>query len=301
MENLFFENVYKIVAQVPRGKVVSYGQIALMLGDPRAARQVGWAMRHCPDGLPWQRVVRADGSVAGGAFSDIRAAMLGAEGVAFLPDGRVDLSLCQWTAERDKPRCRWCLSNAAMTRYHDEEWGVPLRDDKKQFEFLMMEAMQCGLNWNMMIRKREIFRQCFDDFDFDAVAAYSEADIQRILETEGMIRSRRKIEAVIHNARCFQCVREQFGSFSDYLWGFSDGKIFRYDGHQAGGLPARNGFSDRVAADLRRRGFRYLGSVTVYSHLQACGIINDHEAACFRYGEILGRYPAVCLAADNEA
>jgi len=299
MEPSFFRDVYKIVGQIPLGKVVSYGQIARLLGNPRAARQVGWAMRQCPDGLPWQRVVGADGSVAGGMFPEIRESLLRTEGVVFRPDGRIDMSLCQWNPEREKLRCRWCLSNEAMIRYHDEEWGVPLRDDKKQFEFLMMEAMQCGLNWNMMIQKREIFRSCFGGFDFDAVAAYTEDDVLRILETPGMIRSRRKIEAVIHNARCFQRVRGEFGTFSDYLWGFSGGRVLVYDHHQTEGFPAKNGLSDTVAADLRRRGFKYLGSVTVYSHLQACGIINDHDTACFRYWELLERHPVRHLADDE--
>lgn len=301
IDHSFYNSVYRIVSQVPRGKVVSYGQIARMLGEPRAARQVGWAMRRCPDGLPWQRVVKADGSVAGGVFPDIRKAMLQAENIRFLPDGRVDMDVYQWNAQKENPRCRWCLRNEVLTRYHDEEWGVPLRDDRKQFEFLMMEAMQCGLNWNMMLQKREVFRRCFGDFDFDAVAAYSEADVLRILETAGMIRSRRKIEAVIHNARCFQRVREEFGAFSDYLWGFSSGKILLYDRPPTVAMPARNGFSDMVAADLRRRGFKFLGSVTVYSHLQACGIINDHEPSCFRYRELLERYPAVRMTPDDES
>ena len=115
-------------------------------------------------------------------------------------------------------RCPWCMCNEKMIRYHDEEWGVPVYDDQKQFEFLMMEVMQCGLNWNMMIQKREIFRNCFDNFDFGKVAEYEEEDILRNMETEGMIRSRRKIEAVIHNARCFRDIRREFGSFSDYIW-----------------------------------------------------------------------------------
>ena len=111
-----------------------------------------------------------------------------------------------------------------LKKYHDEEWGVPLHDDHRQFEFLIMEVMQCGLNWNMMIQKREIFRQCFDGFDYDRIAVYTEADIERILSCEGMIKSRRKVEAVIHNARCFQKVREEYGSFSSYIWSFSRGK-----------------------------------------------------------------------------
>ena len=117
-------------------------------------------------------------------------------------------------------RCPWCMCNEKMIRYHDEELGVPVHDDQKQFEFLMMEVMQCGLNWNMMIQKREIFRNCFDNFDFGKVAEYEEEDILRNMETEGMIRSRRKIEAVIHNARCFRDIRREFGSFSDYIRSF---------------------------------------------------------------------------------
>lgn len=187
-----------------------------------------------------------------------------------------------------------------MIKYHDEEWGVPLHDDRKQFEFLMMEAMQCGLNWNMMIQKREIFRKCFDGFDYQKVADYTEADIQRIMDTEGMVRSRKKIEAVIHNARCFLKVREEFGTFSDYLWEFSKGKSILYMGHQKGGLPARNGLSDAVSGDLKKRGFQYLGSVTVYSHLQACGIINDHLQGCFRYLEVMSGGRTVRKRRDKE-
>lgn len=190
-------------------------------------------------------------------------------------------------------RCKWCLCNETMTRYHDEEWGTPLHDDRKQFEFLVMEVMQCGLNWNMMMQKREIFRQCFDDFDYDRITRYGEEDVERILAVQGMIRSRRKIAAVIHNANCFQAVRAEHGSFSAYLWAFSKGKTILYAGHQKGRVPAQNALSEEVSGDLRKRGFKYLGPVTVYSHLQACGIINDHSEACFRYGEIVADYPTV--------
>lgn len=197
-------------------------------------------------------------------------------------------------------RCGWCLCNEKMTQYHDEEWGVPVYDDRKQFEFLMMEAMQCGLNWNMMLQKREIFRKCFEGFDFDKIAGYSEADVQRILQTEGMIRSERKIRAVIRNAQCFQNVREEFGSFSAYLWQLAGGKPIRYMGHQKGSIPAKNALSDHIAKDLKKRGFCYLGSVTVYAHLQASGIINDHLETCFRYKELTERYPGVRKRKDGE-
>ena len=198
-------------------------------------------------------------------------------------------------------RCPWCLGNEKMIHYHDEEWGVPVHDDQKQFEFLMMEVMQCGLNWNMMIQKREIFRACFDNFNFDKAAVYGEADIERILGTDGMIRSRRKIEAVIHNAQCFQKIRAEVGSFSEYIWGFTKGKTYLYMGHQKGSIPARNGLSDRISADLKRRELKYMGSVTVYSHLQACGIINDHWEGCFRYQELISCTDSIRKRREREA
>lgn len=197
-------------------------------------------------------------------------------------------------------RCPWCLGTERMIRYHDEEWGAPVHDDRKQFEFLMLEAMQCGLSWNLMIEKREIFRACFSDFDYDDIAAFNEEDVQRILEYPGMIRSPRKIRAIINNARCFQQVRREFGSFDGWLWGFAQGKTILYDGHENGNLPAANGLSDKVARELKRRGFKYLGSVTVYAHLQACGIINDHLKSCFRYNEIIKNHPIIRLLPENE-
>lgn len=187
-----------------------------------------------------------------------------------------------------------------LIRYHNEEWGVPLHDDQKQFEFLMMEVMQCGLNWNMMMEKREIFRTCFENFDYDKVAEYGEADIQRILDTPGMIRSCRKIEAVINNARCFQQIREEYGSFSDYIWSYSGGKTILYNKHADGWIPASNGLSERNSKDLKKRGFKYMGEITVYSHLQACGIINDHGSDCPCYRRINDSHPTVNKRRDKE-
>ena len=189
--------------------------------------------------------------------------------------------------------CDWDQSSELNTIYHDTEWGVPLHDDRGQFEFLMMEVMQCGLNWNMMIQKREIFRSCFDNFNYDKIAAYDETDINRILNTEGMIRSRRKIEAVINNARCFQKIREEFRSFDDYLWAYSDGKTILYNKHEEGYIPVSNGLSDAVSKDLKKRGFKYLGTITIYSHMQACGMINDHDRSCLCYKKINSKYPTI--------
>lgn len=187
-------------------------------------------------------------------------------------------------------RCPWCMINELEIKYHDEEWGVPVRDDRKQFEYLMLEVMQCGLSWDIVLKKREIFCSCFDYFDYDAIASYSEADITRILNTPGVIRSRRKIEAVILNARCFQRIREEFGSFSDYLWGFSGGKMLLYKGHESGKIPASNALSEKISKDLKKRGMKYLGPVTIYSHLQACGIINDHIKECDCYKRLINQY-----------
>lgn len=197
-------------------------------------------------------------------------------------------------------RCAWCMDGGAMQRYHDEEWGVPLRDDQKQFEFLMMEAMQCGLSWSLMIKKREIFRKCFAGFDPEAVAAFTEEDVSRIMNTPGMIRSIGKIRAIIHNAKRFLAIREEFGSFSSYLWSFTQEKTYVYPAHHRGGWVAKNSLSERVSKDLKKRGFKYLGSVTVYSHLQACGMVNDHEPGCFAYQKLLGETDVLVIEDDGE-
>ena len=188
-------------------------------------------------------------------------------------------------------RCPWCTINELETKYHDEEWGVPVHDDIKQFEYLMLEVMQCGLSWDTVLKKREIFRRCFDGFDFDKIAEYTEHDIERIMNTEGVIRSRRKIEAVISNARCFRQIREEFGSFSDYLWGWTGGKTLLYRGHEKGSIPASTALSERIAKDLKKRGMKYLGAVTVYAHLQASGVVNDHIKDCRCYKKLTEKYP----------
>lgn len=187
-------------------------------------------------------------------------------------------------------KCRWCLDGGAMEAYHDNEWGIPLHDDKKQFEFLMLEAMQCGLSWSLMIKKREIFRQCFDDFEYTKIAAYNSDDVQRILNYPGMIRSERKINAVISNARAFIEIIDEYGSFDKFLWDFTENKTYVYNSHIENPV-ASNELSDRISAELKKRGFKYIGSVTVYSHLQACGMINDHEKSCSMRQMLIEKYP----------
>lgn len=184
--------------------------------------------------------------------------------------------------------------------YHDTEWGIPVYDDQKQFEFLMMEVMQCGLNWRMMLNKREIFRECFANFDYNEVANFGDSDIERIMDTPGMIRSRRKIEAVISNAQRFIEVRREFGTFSEFLWAFTEGKTALYINHEKGIIPASNGLSTKVSKILKKRGFKYLGPVTVYSHMQAAGMINDHSHDCVRYELINSNYPTIEMPCDDE-
>ncbi len=177
-------------------------------------------------------------------------------------------------------RCAWANGDPLLEQYHDEEWGTPLFDDDRQFEFLCLEVMQCGLSWMTVLRKREALRLAFDQFDYRKIAEYGEEKIADLLGNSGIIRSRKKIEATIHNARCFQEILADEGSFSKYLWDFTGGMPLRYPPEKMGGPTSE--LSDQVSADLKKRGFKFLGSVTIYAHLQAAGIINDHAEECFK-------------------
>lgn len=183
--------------------------------------------------------------------------------------------------------CYWCQGDKTLQKYHDEEWGIPLYDDRKHFEYLSMEVMQCGLNWIMMLKKRETFRKCFDDFDYDRISLYTEDKINEILSFPGMIKSRRKIEAIINNAKKYKNIIKKHGSFSDFLWNFTDNKIIIYRSRKENEDGSRTELSDKISSILKDEGFKYLGSITVYAHLQACGIVNDHIPNCRRYSEII--------------
>ena len=196
--------------------------------------------------------------------------------------------------------CDWALASERDRAYHDREWGIPVHDDRRMFEHLTLECLQCGLSWSLMLKKREIFRRCFADFDYDKVAAYDEADVQRILDTPGMLRSEPKVRAVINNARCYQQIRAEFGSFCDYLWAWTGGKTVLYAGHAEGRVPVSNGLSAEISRDLKKRGFRFVGPVTVYAHLQACGIVNDHAGDCPCYAKINAAWPTVDRPPDRE-
>ena len=199
-----------------------------------------------------------------------------------------------------KMYCDWSNASAILRAYHDEEWGRPVVGDKEHFECLMLEALLCGLSWALIMKKREILRTCFDHFDFDKIACYTEHDVQRIVSTEGMLRSVGKIKAVVENAKCFQKIRQQFGSFSAYLRDFAGGRTICYRGHAEGNIPVSNALSEKIAKDLKKRGFRYVGAITVYSYLQACGIINDHDGDCPCFQKINDSVQSVQLDPDGE-
>ncbi len=196
--------------------------------------------------------------------------------------------------------CGWAEINERNRHYHDTEWGVPVHDERRMFEHLSLECLQCGLSWDLMLKKRAVFRQCFVDFDYVAVAAFGAQDEARILAAEGMLRSPRKIRAVIENARRCLELKEEFGGLCRYFWSFTGGKTILYEGHDTGPIPVSNALSDAVSRDLKRRGFRYVGPVTIYSHLQACGIVNDHDASCPCRSAILAMHPTVRKPRDHE-
>jgi DNA-3-methyladenine glycosylase I len=184
-----------------------------------------------------------------------------------------------------RPRCGWPRSELAL-RYHDEEWGVPLRDDRKIFEFLILDAAQAGLSWEIILRKREGFRAAFDNFDAEKVARYDERRVQRLLADPGIIRNRLKIESAIANARSFLQVQEECGSFTGYIWQFVDGKPKVNHRRSLKAVPARTAQSDVMSKALKKRGFRFVGSTICYAFMQAAGMVNDHTVACFRHAPL---------------
>ena len=183
-------------------------------------------------------------------------------------------------------RCEWAGSDPLYVRYHDREWGVPVYSDRKLFEFLVLEGAQAGLSWITVLRKRPAYRQAFERFDFHRVATYDERRIVELLGDPGIIRNRLKIRSAINNAQAFLEVRREFGTFSRYIWRFTDGRPIQNTWRTLQELPARTALSDEIASDLKKRGFSFVGSTIVYAHMQATGMVNDHTVDCFRHDEI---------------
>ncbi len=185
-----------------------------------------------------------------------------------------------------KKSCSWPTNDPLMNKYHDKEWGVPLHIDKKLFEFLLLEGMQAGLSWRTVLYKRENFRKAFDNFDFNKIAKYNKRKISSLLKDEGIIRNKLKIESTVTNAKAFLEVRKEFGTFNKYIWNFVNGKPIQNKFKSLKELPAKTELSDLISKDLKKRGFKFVGSTIVYAHMQATGMVNDHVVECFRYKEL---------------
>lgn len=179
-------------------------------------------------------------------------------------------------------RCTW-PSNELAIRYHDEEWGVPLHDDQKLFEFLILEGAQAGLSWDTILRKRENYREAFDGFDVNKVARYTDKKIEKLLQNEGIIRNRLKVASAVSNAKAFLKVQDEFGSFDKYIWSFIGGKPIVNTWKVPGQVPATSPESDMISKELKKRGFNFVGTTIMYAHMQATGMVNDHLVSCFRY------------------
>lgn len=182
-------------------------------------------------------------------------------------------------------RCDWARNDLAIY-YHDAEWGVPQHDDRKLFEFLILEGAQAGLSWDTILRKRENYRKAFDDFDYKKIALYDEKKKAELLQDEGIIRNRLKIASAIQNANAFLKVQNEFGSFDKYIWNFIGGKPIVNAWKNLSKVPAKTEISDAISKDLKKRGFNFVGSTIMYSFMQACGLVNDHLVSCFRYNEV---------------
>ncbi len=183
-------------------------------------------------------------------------------------------------------RCNWGTKNELMIKYHDTEWGVPLHDDKKLFEFFVLEGFQAGLSWQIVLNKREAFRKAFDFFDPEIVANYDEKRIEKLVQDASIIRNRMKINGCVNNARRYLEIQQEFGSFDKYIWQFVDYRPIVNSFSENHEIPAKTPLSDAISVDLKKRGFKFVGSTVIYAHMQATGMVNDHLTYCFRYDEI---------------
>ena len=186
----------------------------------------------------------------------------------------------------DKIRCSWCGDDPLYVAYHDNEWGVPVYDDQTLFEFLILETFQAGLSWITILKKRENFRKAFDHFDYQKIATYSEDKIASLLQDAGIIRNQLKVRSAVSNAQYFMEIQKEFGSFSTYIWSFVDGKPIKNSFKTQLECPANTPLSDIISKDLKKRGFKFVGTTVVYAHMQATGMVNDHVESCFRYNEV---------------
>ncbi len=192
----------------------------------------------------------------------------------------------EYIIDRSLTRCEWNLNDALLTRYHDEEWGEPLHGDRMLFEFLALDGMQAGLSWNTILRKRENFRQAFDNFEIERVAGYNDTKIQELLANAGIVRNKAKINAIIQNANRVLEIQQEFSTLDAYLWGFTGGVTVQNSWQTLSQIPATSSISDAMSKDMIARGFKFCGSTILYAFMQAAGMVNDHVVSCYRYKEL---------------
>lgn len=184
-------------------------------------------------------------------------------------------------------RCPWCETDDLLRSYHDDEWGVPVHDDRKHFEFLILEGAQAGLSWLTVLRRREYYREAYHDFDPTIVARYTDKEIETLMSDAGIIRNRRKIEASINNAKLLLDMQHELGSFDTYIWSFVEDKPVVHNWQHDSQIPSQTPVSNELSKDLKKRGFKFVGPTIMYAHMQATGLVNDHIASCFRYKQLL--------------
>jgi DNA-3-methyladenine glycosylase I len=188
----------------------------------------------------------------------------------------------------NKKRCSWVPDNSeSYQRYHDEEWGVPVHDDQVLFEFLVLEGMQAGLSWSTVLQRRETMKEAFDNYDLHTIITYDQIKIDELLQNPGIIRNKLKVNAVIINAKLFLDIQAEFGSFDMYLWGFVNHQPVVNQIHDMSEMPTSTPLSDTISKDLKKRGFKFVGTTIIYAYLQAMGVVNDHEVSCFRYHQVM--------------
>lgn len=194
-------------------------------------------------------------------------------------------------ASTPRPRCAWATSNALSRVYHDREWGVPVHNDQRLFEMLILEGAQAGLSWSTILKKRQNYRKAFDNFDARKIAGYNAAKVRKLLSNEGIVRNRLKIEAAVANARAFLEVKKEFGSFDRYIWQFVGGRQIINKPRSLKDIPTKTAISDAMSKELKTRGFRFVGSTICYAFMQAVGLVNDHTTGCYRWKQIVRRVP----------
>lgn len=303
-----FRIIWRTVARIPKGKVATYGDVAEASQLPGAARLVGYALHGLPRGLdiPWHRVINAQGRISlpprSASYTRQRELLLG-EGIVF-NNGKVDLKRFGWRIERrtrskksvvgahvrkinavNRNRCSWCGADPLYVEYHDREWGIPIHDDQKLFEMLILEGAQAGLSWITILRKREHYRIAFDNFDPTKVARYNKRTITFLMKNDGIVRNKLKIESAVTNAKAFLVVQKEFGSFDRYIWNFVGGKPKKNSPKSINDIPSRTPESDAMSKDLLKRGFKFVGSTICYAFMQATGMVIDHTTDCWRYGQ----------------